>query len=275
MKTFCRSAGAVILLFVILTIVFTWREWLIAFDKPINLNSDHPADYTKVRAVEADINILYGRFAREEKATKNNKGQITHQSCDYYYVVPVFGETDIYYVGVVVDSQKAAPYDQVSELTGQYLTGELEQPSEEGIAFQGGFLKMEDEMYERFQKWFRDREYFADEEDLKEHVLPLVLEQVNYKPARKSFIVTIVFSILCIVMLVYGFRSEHAGMADAANEMITINGTSYPSDNFADINALVRKGKTDKAVRELQRLTNVSEAEAAAIIQRWNSHWGS
>ena len=218
--------------------------------------------------------MLLGGFAKDEMTTKNKRGQITSQSYDYYYVVPIFAEEDTYYVGIIVDSEKSAPYDRISELSWQYLSGELDYLGEEVIDFQGGFIKMEDEVYEQFKKWFIDRGYFDSEEELNEHVLPLVLETVNYERVRATAFKLAGALLMSIIMIIVGFWSSHKKMVGAANEIITINGTSYPVDNFEDINRLVQTGKTDKAVKELQRLINIGEAEASAVIQRWHTYWG-
>lgn len=246
-----------------------------AFSEPVDINVDHPEDYTKVTAVETDIYMLLGSFARDEMTTYNKRGQITSQSYDIYYVMPIFAQEDIYYVGILVNSEESAPYNRISELSRQYLSGDLDHLGEEVIDFQGGFIKMKDEIYEQFQNWFIKRGYFNSEEELNGHVLPLVLETVNYERVRITAFVMAGAFLISVVLLIFGFRSGGEKTVGAANKVITINGTSYPSDNLEDINRLIRRGKTDKAVKELRKLANISEAEAAAVIQRWDEYWGS
>ena len=275
MKSFCRNFGTVVLILAIVMIVIWGQDYITVFSEPVDINEEYPEDYTKVKAVETDIYMLLGGFAKDELVTKNKRGQITSQSCDYYYVVPIFTEEDTYYVGIVVDSEKSAPYDEISELSWKYLSGELDYLGEEMIEFQGGFIKMEDELYEQFQRWFVDRGYFTNEEELTEYVLPLVLQTMDYEYVRTMAFISAGALLVSVFLLILGYWPSRKGIVGATNETITIHGTAYPSGNFEEINVLVQTGKTDKAVKELQRLINIDEADAAAVIQRWYAYWGS
>lgn len=204
MKSFCGTLGGVILIFVIIIMVFSWKDDIIAFSKPIDLNVDRPEN---LKAVETDIDMLLGRFTQEEITTKKD-GAITSQKRKNYYVMPILGEETIYYVGIVADSEKSAPYNRISDLSWQYLSGESDQLGEEVINFQGGFVKMDDEVYEHFREWFEDGEFFDDEEELMEYVLPLVLTEVNYEGTRKAAYFTLGAFVLSIILLVYGYRPE-------------------------------------------------------------------
>lgn len=190
-------------------------------------------------------------------------------------MLPIFAGEDTLYVGVLVDSEKSAPYERISELPRRYLSGELEHLGAEVIDLQGGFIQMDDEVYEQFRNWFMTQGYFNSEEELEEHVLPLVLESVNYENHRSSAFRLAGAFVLSIILLIFGSRSGYEQTVGAANAVITINGTSYPANNFGNINWLIQNGKTDKAVKELQWLTNISEAEAVEVVRRWDTYWRS
>lgn len=273
MKDFLTRMGFVFLVMAGIMGFMGFREMSMSFSEPVDINVDYPSDYNEVKAVETDINILLGTFAEEETTTKNKSGAITSRDYDYFYVIPVFTEDETYYAGVKVDSDDSAPYDEIVNLTWDYFNGETDELGNKSVHFQGGFLEMEDELYKYFKDWFEEEQYFESEADMNKYLLPLVLEPFQYSSMRTMTYVMVGLVVLGILLLVLGLRSGKKYKAPA-NSVINIDGVNYPSSNFESVNKLVEKGNTDKAVKELQKITGMEEANATLVISRWNEYWG-
>jgi hypothetical protein len=217
--------------------------------------------------------MVLGLFAEEETTTTNKYGAVTNRRYDYYYVVPVFTETETYFVGAKVSSTKSVEYDKVCEATWAFLYGETDEL--ETVEFEGGFYKMEDEAYKYFKEWFQDNEEFIGEMDIKKYVLPLMLEPIKLSTTRKLTFVFVGVLALCIFLLVLSFRKgkEKPQSVTPQKAVITINDINYPTSNFEKVNKLVEKGKKDKAVKELMEVTGISETAANAVILDWYAYW--
>lgn len=273
MKSVLRRLGFLCLVFAGIIAFTSWQEMLMSFSEPVDINEDYPEDYDDVKAVETEINILLGSFAEEETTTKNKSGAITSKDYDYYYVIPVFTEEETYYAGVKVDSEDSKPYDRIVDETWAYLNGETAEFGSESVDFQGGFFKMEDELYKYFEEWFEDEGFFATEREMDKYLLPIVLEPFKYSNVRTLTYVMVGLIVLGVVLVVLGFRPGKPKEAPV-NSVININDVNYPSSNFENVNKLVKKGNTDKAVKELQAITGLDEANATSVINRWYQYWG-
>lgn len=254
-----------------------WQEIVIAFSEPVDINVDFPEDVTKVKAVETTIDMLIDVFAEEETTFTNRSGKVTSKEYDYYYIVPVFtADDDVYYVAVMVNSSKASVYDRIVESTWAYLDGEKDYLGS-SITFSGGFVKMKDELYEYFEDWFEETEWFESEAEMKEHILPLVLKPVVYKNTRLTAFALAGMFVIGLICLYFVFfppkgngsrRHREATVTD-----ITLNGVSYPAKTFEKVNKLIEKGEKGKAAQELMKITGMDGEAAVDVVNRWWYYW--
>lgn len=275
LKEFLRRIAFVGILFVVIFGVVAYKDVLVAFSEPVDIVEDYPEseeEIKSIKAVKTELDMVLGVFAEEETTTTNKYGAVTNRRYDYYYVVPVFTETETYYVGVKVSSTKSQEYDKVCDATWSYLYGETEELKT--VEFEGGFYKMEDEAFKYFKEWFEDNEWL-DEKDIKKYVLPLMLEPIKLSTTRKLTFVFVGVFALCIFLLVLSFRKgkEKPQSVTPQKAVITINDINYPTSNFEKVNKLVEKGKKDKAVKELMEVTGISETAANAVILDWYAYW--
>ena len=275
LKEFLRRIAFVGILFVVIFGVVAYKDVLVAFSEPVDIVEDYPEteeEIKSIKAVKTELDMVLDVFAEEETTTTNKYGAVTNRRYDYYYVVPVFTETETYYVGVKVSSTKSLEYDKVCDATWSYLYGETEELKT--VEFEGGFYKMEDEAFKYFKEWFEDNEWL-DEKDIKKYVLPLMLEPIKLSTTRKLTFVFVGVLALCIFLLVLSFRKgkEKTQSVTPQKAVITINDINYPTSNFEKVNKLVEKGKKDKAVKELMEVTGISETAANAVILDWYAYW--
>ena len=275
LKEFLRRIAFVGILFVVIFGVVAYKDVLVAFSEPVDIVEDYPEteeEIKSIKAVKTELDMVLDVFAEEETTTTNKYGAVTNRRYDYYYVVPVFTETETYYVGVKVSSTKSQEYDKVCDATWSYLYGETEELKT--VEFEGGFYKMEDEAFKYFKEWFEDNEWL-DEKDIKKYVLPLMLEPIKLSTTRKVAFVCVGVLAVCILLLILSFRKgkEDSQSVTLQKAVITINGINYPTSNFEKVNKLIEKGKKDKAVKELMEVTGISETVANAVILDWYAYW--
>lgn len=275
MKEFLRRIALTGILLVVIMGFVMYKDVLIAFSEPVDIVEDYPEseeEIKSIKAVKTDLDMILDVFAEEETTTKNKYGAVTNKRYDYYYVVPVFTETETYYVGAKVSSTKSMEYDKVCDATWSYLYGETDELKT--VEFEGGFKKMEDEAFKYFKEWFEDNEWL-EEKDIKKYVLPLILEPIKLSTTRKVAFVCVGVLAVCILLLILSFRKgkEDSQSVIPQKAVITINGINYPTSNFEKVNKLIEKGKKDKAVKELMEVTGISETDANAVILDWYAYW--
>lgn len=275
MKSFCRIAGLIIFILSAFMLCTSLKEYKIAFGEPVDINEVHPENYAEVDGVETEFQMLLDCFLYDENITKNKNGQVKYVSYEYYYVVPIFVENENYYVGVLVDSANRDSYENLSDLTMKYLFGEVNSLGDESIEFQGRLNEMDEDVYEDFRNWFIDNGYSGSDEEINKYVLPYIFESMNYENVRITAFVMLGAFVLSIVMIIYGICFNNVKLVPASHELITINGVTYPSDSFAEVNRLVQNGKSDKAVKSLQEITNLNAEESKTVIENWNVYWGA
>lgn len=274
MKSVLVRFGLMFLLFAGIIGFVSWEEIIISFSEPVDIYEDLPKDFNDVKAVETELYVLMDVFASEQTTTKNRSGHITSTDYDYYYVLPVFTEEETYYAAVKVDSEKSKPYDKLTDLTWSYLNGEVEMLGSKTIEFQGGFVKMEDDLYEYFEEWFEEEQFFESDAEMEKYLLPLVLEPIVYENVRILTYVMVGLIVVGGLMVFFGLRKGKIKYKPSAHPMIAINGVNYPSSNFESVNKLVTKGDKVKAAKELQKITGIEADESTFVIDRWEEYWG-
>ncbi len=273
MREFLKNVALVAIVICGIFVVMFHKDMLISLSKPVDINVDYPDDYSDVKAVDTELSMIVDLFA-EEEITTTSSGAITDVDYVYYYIVPVYTESeeDPYFVGLKVDGEDRKEYEDVMDATWDYMDG----LSEELLAleFQGGFKKMEDEAYKYFVEWFEDAEWYEDEDDLEKYVLPLILEPIDLASVKKSIFVLGSIILVSIVVLIWASRPKKEKKIPAPQKsIITINGVNYPISNFENVNKLVVSGKKDKAVKELMSVVAITETDAESVIASWDSYW--
>lgn len=257
MKEVWRCVGWIMLVFAIVFLFGTHNSYAVAFKEPVDISQCYPEEYTNLMAVETELSMLLGRFARYEEGD--------------YYAVPIFVEDEIYYVGLTGDSQTRRYYSQILD---ESIQSGLEGKLKESIKFQGRLKEMNDGVYMDFKGWFAEKEYFDDRNQLNEHVLPFVLEPFNFVFERVAFFVLVGMLVSSVFMLIYGYRKDGIKTELIEKDIIVINNVAYPPSTFETVNGLIKGGQTERAVKELQWLINMSETEATAIVQKWDEYCG-
>lgn len=257
MKEVWRCVGWIMLVFAIVFLFGTHNSYAVAFKEPVDISQCYPEEYTNLMAVETELSMLLGRFARYEEGD--------------YYAVPIFAEDEIYYVGLTGDSQTRRYYSQILD---ESIQSGLEGKLKESIKFQGRLKEMNDGVYMDFKGWFAEKEYFDDRNQLNEHVLPFVLEPLSFVFERVAFFVLVGMLVSSVFMLIYGYRDYGIKAVRIEKDIIVINNVAYPSGNLEMINGLIKAGRIDRAVNELRWLINMSETEATAIVQKWDEYCG-
>lgn len=273
MKSFCRIAGLIIFILSAFMICTSLKEYKIAFGESANINEVYPDEFENVNGVEAEFQMLLGCFLYDESVIKNKNGQAKYSICEYYYVVPIFVEKESYFVGVLVDSAKEERYENLSDLTMKYLRGEGNNLEGEAIEFQGRLKAMDEETYEYFREWFIENGYLRSDEQINKYVLPYIFESMNYKNIRTTAYVMFGAFLLSIIMMICGRNTNKAKIIPASQELITINDVTYPSNSLAEVNILVQNGKKDKAIKSLQKLTNLDVEASKMVIEKWDKYW--
>ena len=270
MKEFFKYVALLGIFFAVVFGIIDFKNIVIAFNEPVDINADYPEDYNDVKAVKTELDMILERYATEETVTESN-GAITDRRYDYYYVVPVYtkSEENAYYVGVKVAGDDKKAYEKVCDATWAYLAGETD--TLKPIKFEGGFVKMDEECYEHFENWFEENEWFEDKDDMEKYVLPLVLVSVNLEATKKSTFVLAGVIAVCTLIMVLCCRKGKEPEVEKYKRVTELNGKRYHVTELRKVHKMVEKGKKDKAVQELIKVTGLSEADANAAIMDWEN----
>lgn len=186
--------------------------------------------------IETEIYASFGECV-SETTTRTKYGIETSSSTDHYFAVPVFDKYDqVYYMCVEVREGNYDKYNQIVDDTYAYLadeTGEAEFPAST-IDFEGTISELDDEIYEYVLDWFRDGAMFESEAELKERVLPLYLEPMNFSGAPTFLLAFIVFVIISIVLWIVFFvlRSKEKKENAMAQSMARMNAATLQNDMY-------------------------------------------
>lgn len=273
MKSFLVRCGFVLALFGVIGLLVAREDLRYAFSEPVDINEEYPEDYYDVKAVKTDVFMLLDCFA-ELETTKKQNGAITGRDYTYYYIMPVFTEDETYYVAVQVDEDDDKAYDHIADLTWEYFLGEESDFGYESVAFEGGFVKMEDKLYKYYTEWFEEAEWFENKAEMEQYALPLVLKPAILSRTKGFILGAAGFILVAVIMLIFGFLpSKKKEIPAPVNSTIEINGVNYPISNFENVNKDVVAGKKVQAIKKVQEITGLELAEAKAVVDNWNQYW--
>lgn len=130
---------------------------------------------------------------------------------------------------------------------------------------------MDEECYEHFENWFEENEWFEDKDDMEKYVLPLVLVSVNLEATKKSTFVLAGVIAVCTLIMVLCCHKGKEPEVEKYKRVTELNGKRYRVTELRKVHKMVERGKKDKAVQELMKVTGLSEADANAAIMDWEN----
>lgn len=240
--------------------------------------------------IKSDIYYSLGTCAYETTTTTKH-GSTVSSSTDYYYVIPAYDKNDdVYFICVLVDSKDDSAYKSITY-----------DENAKAVSFEGTINELDDEIYdymlESMKEWNDDTEFYASDAELKNHVLPLYLQPMNFDAATAYIITFLVILVVTILMWALYFIKRSKLKVEAAtfqaqiqaqpqypvdasfdtqtiamdsSQLITLYGTSYPKSSFEHINTYVCNHETVIAIKELRDMTGLGLAEAKNVIDNWS-----
>lgn len=261
-------------------------------------NFDIKAHGTGGRIV-ADISYSLGDCAYETLTTTKN-GSTTSSSTTYYFVIPAYSTNDdVYYIAVEVKQEDYRTFNSITNNSWEYLeTGDFS-CLDKTVTVEGTLDDFDEELYGYMIECFEEIDFYETDEELKAHVLPIVLTPMNYDAATGYLITSLVTLALVIVFWALFFialskekakeaalkeqyeqyRALNPGMDPAMDPamnpsaFIVIGGVTYPKQAVAHINTYVANHETIVAANELVSLTGISLPEATEIISNWPKYY--
>lgn len=185
-------------------IAATFEDTMIAFHKPVDIYDEDFEGIKRYMAVESDLDIIISSFL-EETITHKKNGSTTGVDKYNYYSVPVFVGDECYYVALKVSSNTAEDNQikKVVKETMAYLTYRQDTYGAEKLEFQGGVHKTKKDIYEDMKSWFREAEFFENDDDVEKYVLPYQLEPVySFQRMRTISIIVVSAALAGLLMIV-------------------------------------------------------------------------
>lgn len=211
-----KGAIAFTILFGIFTF-FAWDVIFLSFKDEVDMYDDN-FDIIKHGdggRIIAEINLSLGE-AVSETTTSTKNGSVTSSRTDHYYVVPVWSGEDTYYVCVKVDEKNRSLYNKITNQTYDYLEGEDISSTYVKDDFEGTIKELDDELYDYMLEWGRESEMYDNETELRNYMLPLYLEPLDFDNAGPFMIVAIILLAIAIVLFVLFFVTGRTRRPDVA-----------------------------------------------------------
>lgn len=285
MKKFCLKAGAILLFFGIL-LGFVEADYVkIAYNEPVDIYGEGLDDVSQLEsglAIDTEVFMLMECFASEETTTTRRNGSTVDKDTDYYYILPVFVEDEVYYVGFCVDSENEnlRTYERMVEETMAYMYGESGTLGSYSVEISGGLTELDEELYDYMLYYFREHEVFESDAQMEKYVLPITFVTVNRESTKIMFYISIVMLGLGAVLFLYGifgdrkYSARRKQLKKISNVTVNINGVNYYVERMESVDRNIWSGKYDKAKKELMEVFKASEADADRIIAEWNQITG-
>lgn len=217
--------------------------------------------------VDAEVYAVFDCFASEE-VTKNSAKVDEH----FFYIVPAFNGDDMYYIGVKVNDKTWKTYDQLIDITYEYLMGYTDEIGDVSTVTTGCLKKMDSKVKKYYYEWFEEMEWFDSEEEMNTYALPVYIDSIARPEAPRIMLfagiaMTVIGVPLLIVLLVKGgSRTKKAKNQD----VVIINGISYPKSTFSHVNTSIQSQERIFAAQEIHEITGISLEEAGQIVENWD-----
>lgn len=285
MKRFCLKAGIVLLLLGAM-LAFTETDYVkIAYNEPVDIYEEGLDDASQIErglAIDTEVFMLMDCFASEQTTTTRRNGSTIDKDTDYYYILPIFVEDEIYYVGFCVDSENEnlRTYDRMVEETMAYMYGESSTLGSYAVKISGGLKELDDELYDYMLDYFREHEVFESDAQMEKYVLPLTYTNIDKTATKVMFYISIIMFVLGVPMLGYGifgdrkYSARRKQLKKMSNVTVNINGVNFYVGRMESVDRNIWSGKYDKAKKELMVAFKASEADADRIIAEWNQITG-
>lgn len=285
MKRFCLKAGIVLLLLGAM-LAFTETDYVkIAYNEPVDIYEEGLDDASQIErglAIDTELFMLMDCFASEQTTTTRRNESTIDKDTDYYYILPIFVEDEIYYVGFCVDSENEnlRTYDRMVEETMAYMYGESSTLGSYSVKISGGLKELDDELYDYMLDYFREHEVFESDAQMEKYVLPLTYTNIDKTATKVMFYISIIMFVLGVPMLGYGifgdrkYSARRKQLKKMSNVTVNINGVNFYVGRMESVDRNIWSGKYDKAKKELMVAFKASEADAERIIAEWNQITG-
>lgn len=270
-----RTVFVTFALFAVIMLAVGGLDCIASFKTPVDLYGEttNVSDITRTTPVEADVYAVIDCFVTETTTTTKN-GAVTDKDYDYYYIIPAYNGDETYYIGIKVPEDIDYKYDDICDLTWQWMLGDSAELGEKTVHAEGCLKEMDDELYDYMVEWFEEAEWFESDADIEKYALPLYLDPVRFSSTRTLTLVAVGTLIVCVVLwIVVGKVDKKREKKSAAQTHVVINGVSYPKETFHNVNRCIANRENIFALQELCNITGLTPEEAQPIIQSWNKYY--
>lgn len=257
-------------------LAFGFTDYVAAFKTPVDLYGEttNVSDISKTTPLTADIYAVLDCFVEETTTTKNKNGSVTKKEYDYYYIIPAYNGDETYYIGIKVPDDKDYAYDEICELTWQWMYGETENLGDKTVHAEGCLKKMNDEMYGYMVEWFEETEWFETTADIEKYVLPMYFEPLNFAGLRNvTYVCGGAFAVSLILFVLSFVLGKKKMMKAQEQTCVVINGISYQKELFENVNRFVANKENVFAIQELCQITGLTPEEAQPVIHSWHKYY--
>lgn len=267
-----KKAGGVVAVIGALFLLLSFRMGVAYMRPHVDLYADETnvSDIGTFDMVETEVYAAFDCFASE---TTTENGAETGK--DFYYIIPAYNGDEMYYIGAKVTEKQSYTYDDIIDITYDYLMGYSDDMGSKTVKLTGLLSKMNDEEKKYFYEWFEDMEWFETDEEMKTYALPLYIENVA-NPSAEFTMMLIGAAVLAvgIILLVIGIVRDNKKDKKAADQAyVVINGITYPKSTFNHVNQCINSQEKAFAAQELHEITGVSLDEAGNIIANWSKYY--
>lgn len=263
-----RVSGIIALVGLLLTII-GFREGIAGLKEPIDIYEmeNNISDVGYFDMVKVDVFAVYGTYLTR---TTTENGRKTNQ--DSYYMIPAHEGDEYRYVGIKVNEKEYAIFDEIYKDT--YDDG-ANYEKDYGVVKIGCLKKMSPKMQDYYYDALREAEWFDSEEEMKTYALPYYIDPVKSQKTMVPFLfIGVILFLAGGIVFLLSWRFENQAYRKAMGQTyVTIAGVQYPKSQLAHVNMCIRSQEKIFAVRELAKITGLSEEEAAQIIERWNEYY--
>lgn len=205
------------------------------FTKPVDICGDdfEVSKLKKGLGVDTEICCALDCSSYLETTRKQN-GATTGKTYDYFYIIPIFDkdvDKDERYILLKVGQEDKKLLDTMTDEFWAYLSGEAEYYGYTTYQIRGTLRKADKEAYKYMKEWFEEAEWFEDDSQIDELVLPLVLQVYSADTMRVIFIIAVVMLLLGILIIVLAIASARKNADKEENISTTYDDSSLNSNN--------------------------------------------
>lgn len=191
----------------IIVIIYFAKDVINSFTEPPYMYDLSVEDVKDGTYVQDEIYVALDYFMYEETSRTRYGVKTSSYISSYYYIVPVLTEDveEELYMAVEVSSSAENAMNAICDDTYAYLTGELpeSQFGYKTYPVKGSIRDMKSEELQYMVEWFQETQYFGttNAEEIKQYIVPVVLEKYNGTMARVAVVVAAIFVLIGLLMV--------------------------------------------------------------------------